>query len=423
MLLSDGNHAILALISMRLHIAHQQVNDEYEMTSYNHKQIVQVNKQFTILKQEDRKSPILLLTALPSVIYDDISQMLGKPRLYQHPKPQQTAVCIPHSDLLKNTKLEYHSLIYCLDPQNFIPLSKLYPFIKGSWRIKVKVSRVNDVKRWYSEKKGEGKLQSLIVVDAQSTESTITMFSETLDRFEGLFKEGSVYLISNGTVKPSKQGEKGDMAIVLDRQTTVQEVHDDENEIQLKQLGIETCRFTQIQELKRLRSGTMVDVIGVVIKMGQAGMVHNPKQPKKDESIRRNAIIADDSGHTIMIGFWGDNAAPMNQVVVGQTVVAVKYAQVSEYAGRSLNCNNSHTSKLFVEPKLERTNDILKWWCLLDDDSRQELKSVSRDMPLDACPNPDLKTDVQRKKESTKFIGTSELLEKADQTQESNFNA
>ena len=117
--------------------------------------------------------------------------------------------------------------------------------------------------------------------------------------------------------------------------------------------------------------------------MGAIGMVNG----KGGEStMRRNVVLADDSGSTVVVGFWGDNTDPLESVISGQTVVAIKNAQVSDYAGKSLNCSPSHTSKVFIDPEIERMQDILYWWCNLDDDSRGELHQVSKECPLDSNP-------------------------------------
>ena len=52
-------------------------------------------------------------------------------------------------------------------------------------------------------------------------------------------------------------------------------------------------------------------------------------------------MIADDSGCTIVVGFWGPNCKAVDDAKLGSTIIAIKNAQVSEYAGKSLNsCQN-----------------------------------------------------------------------------------
>lgn len=97
--------------------------------------------------------------------------------------------------------------------------------------------------------------------------------------------------------------------------------------------------------------------------------------------------MADDSNYTVVLGLWGSNAVETEDIKIGQTVIAVKNAQVSEYAGRSLNSSLSHASKVYKEPNVQRNRDILIWWSCLDEDSRAELRHVSRACPLDTNSN------------------------------------
>ena len=60
-------------------------------------------------------------------------------------------------------------------------------------------------------------------------------------------------------------------------------------------------------------------------------------------------MICDESQYTIIIGFWGEDAMKL-ELKVGSTIVAIKNAQVSEYACKSLNCNPTHTSKVYIDP-------------------------------------------------------------------------
>ena len=92
---------------------------------------------------------------------------------------------------------------------------------------------------------------------------------------------------------------------------------------------------------------------------------------------RRHVVIADDSQFTCIIGFWGDDAVNM-KLEIGSTIIAVKNAQVSDYGSKSLNCNPNHTSKIYIDPPIEKAKDMLHWYYNLDDDTRSEFKSLSK---------------------------------------------
>lgn len=100
---------------------------------------------------------------------------------------------------------------------------------------------------------------------------------------------------------------------------------------------------------------------------------------------RRNIVVVDDSNHSVVIGIWGDSAEQL-QLIAGSSIVAIKHSQVSDYAGKSLNCNPSYNCKFYIDPDMERAKDIVVWFYELDDDSRSEIRSISKGIVLDSNP-------------------------------------
>ena len=74
-------------------------------------------------------------------------------------------------------------------------------------------------------------------------------------------------------VKPMKDSKFSnsdiDMSLVLDKSTQIVQVHDDDS----IESDSKTFTFTQISELQSLKNGTFVDVIGVVVNVGEGGLV------------------------------------------------------------------------------------------------------------------------------------------------------
>lgn len=69
------------------------------------------------------------------------------------------------------------------------------------------------------------------MIDQAGTEVQGTFFQEQVDRFDDSIRIGGVYLISCGVVKPLKDQKFAsagtDMTIVFDKQTKIEQVHDD----------------------------------------------------------------------------------------------------------------------------------------------------------------------------------------------------
>ena len=67
--------------------------------------------------------------------------------------PANLSLSISPEDVIKNMDVEDHEVIFAQGGS--IPLSKLYPQIKGNWRIKVRITKKSDIRTWHNSK-GEG---------------------------------------------------------------------------------------------------------------------------------------------------------------------------------------------------------------------------------------------------------------------------
>ena len=93
------------------------------------------------------------------------------------------------------------------------------------------------------------------------------------------------------------------MCLVFDKQTKIEQVHDDET---INEKGNQnTLTFTTISEINALKPGTYIDVMGVVVNAGQSQMVPGSNG---NTVARKNVVIADESQYTVIIGFWGNDA-------------------------------------------------------------------------------------------------------------------
>lgn len=126
-------------------------------------------------------------------------------------------------------------------------------------------------------------------------------------------------------------------------------------------------------------------MIGVVTQIGKGGRVPDSDGLGRAGIYRRNIVLVDETNFSVVVGMWGDSAESM-KLNAGSSILAIRHTQVSDYAGKSLNCNASYNSKIYIDPDMERAKDILVWFYELDDDSRSEIRSVSKGIVLDANP-------------------------------------
>lgn len=123
---------------------------------------------------------------------------------------------------------------------------------------------------------------------------------------------------------------KNDFCITFDMQTAINEVAEDRA---IKQEGFS---FTKLDMLSNVSPGSTIDVIGVVMEVGQVGSVNL----KTGESRQKRELkVADESNAMISITLWGDVATAQN-FNTGD-IYALRGCRVSDYAGRSLNASSS----------------------------------------------------------------------------------
>ena len=77
-------------------------------------------------------------------------------------------------------EVEEHEIIYADGAS--MPISRLFPFIRGNWRIKVRITKKSDVRTW-SNAKGEGQLMNLEFIDREGSRMQGTLFREMVDMF------------------------------------------------------------------------------------------------------------------------------------------------------------------------------------------------------------------------------------------------
>ena len=90
------------------------------------------------------------------IVYSNLTVKIGQPRESKNfnlPVPPNLNLNVDIEDIMKNLEVDEHEIIYAQGGS--IPLSKLYPMIKGNWRIKIRLTKKSDIRTWQNAK-GEG---------------------------------------------------------------------------------------------------------------------------------------------------------------------------------------------------------------------------------------------------------------------------
>eukprot|EP01083_Nonionella_stella_P090521 252850_1 len=233
------------------------------------------------------------------------------------------------------------------------PVAAINPY-QPNWTIKVRCTVKGQVRHWKNAN-GEGSVFSIDLLDQDGTEIRCTMFKEGVDKFQDVFQEGSVYLISKGRVKVANKKWthiKNDYEITLDTNSTV-EIVNDEGTIQHAMFD-----FFPIGQLDQKEENSYADILGIVKQVFPIGSVMSKKT--QQEIVKRNIMLADQSGG-VELTLWGETAEKYDEEFLKDfPVIAIKAARVSGYNGRSLSASQSST--LDVNPELQEAYNLKAWW-------------------------------------------------------------
>lgn len=285
-------------------------------------------------------------------------------------------------------------------PARIIPIAALNPY-QGRWAIKARVTAKGDLRR-YNNAKGDGKVFSFDLLDSDGGEIRATCFNAVVDRFYDVIQVGKVYMISKGSLKPSRKDFNhlnNEWEIFLETTSTIDLCPDEDAAIPRQQFS-----FRPISEIEKAENNSILDIIGVVITV-------NPSVPilRKNgmETQRRIINLKDMSGRSIELTLWGDFCNREGQALqelfdYGDfPVVAVKAAKVNDFSGKSVGTISA--TQLFINPDIPEANTLTEWFSHVGKDTAAQ--SISRDIMPVGGKNEIRKTISQIKDEG---LGRSE---------------
>ncbi|KAK9461036.1 uncharacterized protein V1516DRAFT_674836 [Lipomyces oligophaga] len=240
------------------------------------------------------------------------------------------------------------------DRPNLYKISSLSPY-QNKWTIKARVSSKSSIREYHSAR-GQGKLFSVNFID-ETSEIKATGFNKQCDDFYNLLQEGEVYYISGCRVGPAKKqfsALPNEFEITFEERTSIEPCGDEGATSRIPQQ-----RFNFLENLPSLNSlnnNSIVDVIGAIkeVRDVQESITKATGRPNN----RRNLTIVDQSGMSVNVTLWGDDAKNFAGSV-GQ-VIAFKGIKVSDFNGRSLSCLNSST--IAINPDLPEAYKLRGWY-------------------------------------------------------------
>lgn len=182
----------------------------------------------------------------------------------------------------------------------------------------------------------------------------MTGFNDMCDKYFEMLQIGQVYTIKGASVKMSNRrysNVKNDYELHLENGTEVNHVSDTTG------MPSERYEFRPICSLMDVAKDEMIDVIGVAHDVGELSSI-TVKSTGKQLS-KRDLTLMDKTGHAVRVTLWGKDAEDFVDFK-NRAVVAIKYARVSEYNGRTLSTVAS--SSINVNPDIKEAHELRGWY-------------------------------------------------------------
>ena len=144
-----------------------------------------------------------------------------------------------------------------------MPVKALNQF-SADWRIKVRVTKKYDIKKW-NNAKGTGELFTVDMIDVDGTQIQGTFFTQQVAKFHPMITENKIYTVANASIKLANKkftSITNDYCLNFSDDTEFNEVAEDSS------IGKESWSFKSIKVIQDLQVQSTVDVIGVLVEMG-----------------------------------------------------------------------------------------------------------------------------------------------------------
>lgn len=252
-----------------------------------------------------------------------------------------------------------------------ISIESLSPFLPN-WRLLARVTKKSDIREYVSKaNNNNGRLFNLILND-ETGDIAATGFTEAVTNFYDKIVEGQQYYFSNFEVRDANQRfnqTSHSFELYFKNDSTVEPATDTE-----KQLPSVFFNFVEsIADLKNHKVNSNVDVVAVASSIGDVQTLTS-----KSSSIpytKRDIELIDDSGKTIKLTLWGNDAEKFQHPK--GTVVGVKGARLSDFNGLSLSATRA--AVVYTDPDEPRAHR-LKGWYQATGASDVKHESVSNDV-------------------------------------------
>ncbi|XP_057840064.1 replication protein A 70 kDa DNA-binding subunit A-like [Cryptomeria japonica] len=220
--------------------------------------------------------------------------LVGKPRyLFKEQEEQMLGRETPPST---KRALKFNADLPCpqnAPSENISPIKNLNPY-QNNWTIKGHVTNKRNMHQ-YNTPKCNGQVFSFDIIDEEGCEIRITSFDEIAELHYHQVEKGASYVLSKGTIKDAStiyNNLNSHLEIILTETSVLKRSTPDAVETGKKKKR----SFTPINEILTTTNNTLIDVIGVVVNVGEISVIR-----RKDGSTVNKRIVKINDMSTLTI--------------------------------------------------------------------------------------------------------------------------
>ncbi|KAJ5069761.1 replication protein a 70 kda DNA-binding subunit a [Anaeramoeba ignava] len=233
------------------------------------------------------------------------------------------------------------------------PFKSINP-IDQNFLIKARIISKSEIGT-FSNTTREGRMCSINLIDEEGSEMKATMFDDSIDKFYEQIEEDSVYYIKNGKMKINNSPVQTTIfQMTFSNRTVMQKCEDDGSIPKM------TFSFTPIGKIKELKSQTLVDIIGILIEMGNLENLTT----KDGRAVAKRRLVLIDQTSKIEVTLWKKSAEKVEDLIRqhqtpnAPNVIAIKRGKVAEFNGKYININD--LSQIFWMPNCPEAKKLIQ---------------------------------------------------------------
>ncbi|SBT31149.1 replication protein A1, large subunit, putative [Plasmodium ovale wallikeri] len=234
-----------------------------------------------------------------------------------------------------------------------MPINKLSQY-SSKWIIKARVQSKDNIRKFYSGNK-EGKVFNIELCD-EDGEIKVNFFGKAVDKWYEFLQVGKIYKISRGNIKAANKKFntlKHDCEITLDENSIIELLEENDN------IPKFIYNFISIDSIKNMNTGSLVDVIGIVLTFQDAIQILIKKTGQYKE--KRDLVLIDESNETINVTLWGDHALKVDEIDLrNNCIICFKHVKIGEWQGKKLESHPK--TKIEINPEIDRSYILKNWW-------------------------------------------------------------